>query len=155
MFWDSRILAGGALICFLAAVAHASAAEWIRAGLTTNQPVWGISGGLQFAIHPAGFKRGEPRGLIRLGYPVLPDGGYELVNFIAIEPVVRGKRGLSELEQSQLDHARGKRLWAGSPDGLPASGGAPGRLAVPAPGIEQLEVTIRVEKSGNGAHVYL
>ena len=44
----------------------------------------------------------QPPGLVRLLYPTLPDGGYDLINFIAIEPIVRGRRGFSELEPRQL-----------------------------------------------------
>src|SRR5688500_13773698 len=89
----------------------ASAAEWVRGNFGTSQFVWGAKGGLLFAIPPSGFQPREPRGLIRLGYPVLTNGEYALVNFIAIEPVVNGRKGYSELEKSKLDEARGKRLW--------------------------------------------
>ena len=88
------------------------AANWIRPGVSTNQAVWGISGGLLWAVPPAGFRGGEPRGLIRLGYPILADNAYDLINFIAIEPVVGPDRGFSELERSQLDGTQGKRIWA-------------------------------------------
>ena len=41
------------------------AVGWVRAGLNTNQPVWGIRGGLLWAIPPGGFPApGGPRGLI-------------------------------------------------------------------------------------------
>ncbi len=30
-------------------------------------------------------------------YPTLPGGWYDLVNFIAVEPIVAGRRGLSAL----------------------------------------------------------
>ena len=66
-------------------------------------------------IPPSGFKGHEPRGLIRLGYPVLTNGGYELINFIAIEPVVRGRKGFSELEKSKLDGVNGVRTRLGDP----------------------------------------
>ena len=84
------------LVALLANASRASAVDWIRPGLSTNQPVWGIRGGLLWAVAPAGFRTGEPRGLIRLGYPVLPEGRYDLINFIAVEPIVRGGRGFSE-----------------------------------------------------------
>ena len=35
------------------------------------------------------------------------------MNFVAIEPVVRGSRGLSELERSKLDGVPGKAMWTG------------------------------------------
>src|SRR5687768_6674967 len=85
-----------------------NAHAWIRGGDDGTQPRWGIEGGLYFSIHPA--TRG-PRGLIRIHAPTLPDGKYDLVNFIAVEPIVAGRRGLSELEHSKLDGRDGKRLW--------------------------------------------
>ncbi len=127
------------------------AAEWVRPGIDSGRPgVWGIKNGLQFAIHPSGFTAGNggPRGLIRLGCPVLPDGGYDLINFIAVEPVVKGRKGFSELERSHLDDVPGKRFWTDEP-------ADPGKLWSPEPGVEQLDVLIRVEKFENGAHVYL
>jgi hypothetical protein len=155
-----RIMLVGFIILVLVLPAwSASGAEaaWSRPGLNTNQPVWGLRGGLLFAAPPGGFRRGEPRGLVRLGYPVLTNSGYDLINFIAIEPVVKGRKGFSELEPSRLDGVRGKRIWA---EGLAASGSpstnlVAGTLSTSAPGVEQLEVTLRVEKFDNGAHVRL
>lgn len=136
-----------------------AAADWVRAGVNTNRPIWGLRGGLQFAIPPGGFGGGDggPRGLIRLGYPTLTNGGYALINFIAIEPVVAGRRGFSELETSRLDGAAGKRFWIGVDNAEPQSASSlnPGRLTSPASGVEQLELTLRVEKFDNGAHVYV
>jgi hypothetical protein len=133
-----------------------SEAGWVRPGMNTNQPVWGLRGGLQFAVPPGGFRWGGPRGLIRLGYPVLTNGGYDLINFIAVEPAVNGRKGFSELERSRLDGVQGKRIWA---EGPVAPGNrtnlVAGMLSTPAPGAEQLMVTLRVEKFDNGAHVRL
>jgi hypothetical protein len=114
-------------------------AEWIQGNFGTNEFVWGAKGGLLFAIPPSGFKGHEPRGLIRLGYPVLTNGGYELVNFIAIEPVASGRKGFSELEKSKLDGVNGKRLWL---------------ISQTATG-EKLSVKIGVEMFDNGAEVQL
>ena len=125
-----------------AARAESPDAKWIQ----TDQLLWGLRRGLQFAIHPAGFggQNGGPRGLIRVGAPVLPDGGHTLVNFIAVEPVVEGKRGFSELDHSQRDQAEGKRFSAEA-----------AKISSPALGVEQLDVPVNVEKFGNGAHVRL
>jgi hypothetical protein len=140
------------------------ALDWVRPGLNTNAPVWGLRGGLLFAIPPGGFTGGEggPRGLIRLGYPTLPDGGYDLINFIAIEPIVQGRRGFSELERSAMDQIDGKRLWVlqngtrGSQTApLPSPMLDPGVLRFPAPGVEELAVILFVERFDNGAHVRL
>ena len=141
------------LVGLACGAATGAAADWVRAGLNTNQPAWGLRGGLRFAIPPAGFRPPEPRGLIRLGYPILPGDGYDLVNFIAIEPVVNGRKGFSELESSRLDGAPGKRLWAGDGEAMRALD--PGTLSLLAPGIEQLEVVLRVEEFDHGAHVRL
>lgn len=146
----SLLLAGGST----------RAADWVRAGLNTNQPIWGVRGGLLWAVPPGGFRSASgPRGLIRLGYPISTNGGYNLINFIAVEPIVNGQRGFSELELSALDGARGKRLWAvGDTNLAPGTSQptlVPGRLTQPSPGIEQLDVTLRVEPFDNGARVRL
>src|SRR5690606_26936286 len=88
-----------ALLAVAMASSEAGAAEWLQPSRDDDQPTWGLQGGLQFAIPPAGFPKGPggPRGLIRVGYPILPDGEYHLVNFLAVEPIVRGQKGFSEL----------------------------------------------------------
>lgn len=131
------------LLCVLSLSGTSShAAEWIH----TDQPLWGLRDGLQFAIHPAGFggRGGGPRGLLRLGAPVLPGGGHTLVNFIAVEPIVKGRRAFSELEWSRLDSTRGIRFWAEEP-----------AYSSPADGVEQLEVPVTVEPFANGAQIRL
>lgn len=130
--------------------------EWVRAGLNTNQPIWGMRGHLLFALHPGGFtdREGGPRGLIRLGYPTLTNGGYDLINFIAVEPVAGGKKGFSELEQSALDQRPGKRMWAGDGSGRDVPSLDSGQLRI-THGVEQLELSVSVERFDNGAHVRL
>jgi hypothetical protein len=118
---------------------QAFGAEWVRGGFGTNELVYGSKGGLLFALPPSGFRTQEPRGLIRLGYPVLTNGGYDLVNFIAIEPVVNGRKAFSELEKSDLDGVRGKRLWVISETADE----------------QKLAVRIGVERFANGAEVEL
>jgi hypothetical protein len=142
-------------LVFLAAASVALGADWIRPGLNTNQPVWGVHGGLLWAVAPAGFRTGEPRGLIRLGYPVLPDKSYDLINFIAIEPIVGGRRGFSELERSQLDGVTGKRILAESSGSLLTTNLVSGQLRKRSDGQEELELRLQVEKFENGAHVRL
>jgi hypothetical protein len=129
----------------------------VRAGVNTDRPTWGIRGGLLWGLPPSAGRSDGPRGLIRLRYPVLPNGGEDLINFIAIEPIVQGRRGFSELEWSQLDDVRGKRLWArdpGAPVGptttLPA-----GRLTRLNTGAERLTVDVAVERFENGARLGL
>ena len=133
----------------------ASGADWVQPGVNTNQPVWGLRGGPLWAVAPGGFREGEPRGLIRLGYPVLTRQRYDLINFIAVEPIVRGRRGFSELERSQLDSVNGKRMWADGTGASPVTNAAAGDIRKSAAGGEELEVTLRVEQFDNGAHVRL
>lgn len=152
-FFVSRRIWHLALAAYLAmAGVRSSAAEWIRASEDFEQPKWGIRGGLQFAAPPGGFPKppGGPRGLIRLGYPFLEDGQYHLINFIAVEPVVKGHKGFSELEHSKLDNVQGKRIWTdATSDGKPNAG----KVSPLADGVERLEVTLHVERFDNGAHV--
>ena len=141
----------------LVTIGTALGTDWVRAG--EHQPVWGARGGLQFAIYPGGFTSGDggPRGLIRIGYPTLTNGGYDLINFIAVEPVVGAARGYSELEKSHFDDRQGKVFWTGE---IPSTNGenvvqSPGVISSPQPGVEELSVTLQVEKFDNGAHVRL
>jgi hypothetical protein len=145
----------GFLLIFVAATQLAAAVDWSRPGLNTNQPVWGIRGGLLWAVAPAGFRAGEPRGLIRLGYPVLRENRYDLINFIAIEPIVEGRRGFSELERSELDGVAGKRIWAGNPGDPLSTNLVAGAFRQRSGNGDELEVGLLVEKFENGAHVRL
>ena len=151
---------GQIAVAVLVACFPASAAHWKRAGLNTDNPLWGLEGGLQFSLHPASFSGhgdGGPRGLIRLGYPTLSNGGCALINFIAVEPVVKGRKGFSELERSVLDNVSGKRFWTGVETNQPKSSMKlePGTLLQPARSVEQIEVVLRVKKFENGAHVFI
>ena len=131
----------------------------------TGQPVWGLRNGLRFGVWPGaigGRGEGGPRGLIRAGYPALPNGDCLLVNFIAIEPVVQGQRarGFSELEPSTTDGRPGKTIHAGPPPGVewrPTEREPvyPGRIEELGGGAARLTVCLRVERFGSGAHVYL
>jgi hypothetical protein len=143
------------VLAFVSVSLTAVAGDWVRPGLNTNQPVWGLRGGLLWAVPPAGFRGGEPRGLIRLGYPVLRENGYDLINFIAIEPIVRGQRGFSELEHSRLDGVAGKRMCAEDSANDFGTNLVPGLLRTNVNGSEKLEVGLQVEKFDNGAHVRL
>jgi hypothetical protein len=93
---------------------------------------------------------GGPRGLFRIGCP-LKDGGKTpgLINFIAVEPIVNGRRGYSELERSQSDGQPGKRFWSGERT-HPHEGMDRGVLAKSG-GAERLTVTVFVEMFDNGA----
>ena len=121
----------------------AAAVDWVRPAGPGAEPRWGIKGRLQISIPPSW---GGPRGLIRVLYPTLKGGGYDLINFIAIEPVVAGARGFSEMEHSALDNEQGKRLWSDARQGSIRKLGR---------GVEELSVDLHVERFDNGAHVWL
>lgn len=132
--------------------------KWVQGEHEGYRPCWGSARGLLFGIHPGvGKGDGEPRGLIRIYSPVLPGGKYDLINFIAIEPIVADRRGFSEMERSRLDREQGKRIWpaANSAAAADFSKIEPGKITRLPNGAEQLELTLRVEKFDNGAHVYL
>lgn len=134
-----------ALLALLLACPGIFAADWVRGGDNGTQPLWGIRGGLQFAIPPASH---GPLGLVRMLYPTLPGGRYDLVNFLAVEPMVAGRRGFSELEHSRLDGTAGKRFWV-----EPAE--MAGELSRLPDGRQRLRVIIHIEPFDNGAHVRL
>jgi len=130
---------------------------WIRAGMNTDRPMWGIRGGLLWGLPPRSGRFDGPRGLIRLRYPVLANGADDLLNFIAIEPMVQGRRGFSELEWSKLDGVRGKRLWVQEPGTSvgPTTELSAGRLTQLDTPVECLTVDVAVERFENGAHLRL
>jgi len=70
-------------------------------------PVWGVDGGIAIGLWPMS----GPRGLIRIYAPYLGHPPGRMINYVAVEPLIGGRRGLSELEQSALDGAPGKRMW--------------------------------------------
>lgn len=159
-------------ILFLATLGSLRAQPtWIRPADSNGPLIWGRTDGIVFGIPSPGGLRG-PRGLIRIGVPGQNGGPAELVNFIAMEPVIAvytsrfSRMGFSELDMSQLDPGqRGKRMRiAGAPAGELTSiprppslieilGGAP-RGSKP-PALERLEVRIDIEAFANKAHVYV
>lgn len=131
--------------------------RWIRPGAEDQRPLWGIRGGIQAALWPAsveGAGLGGPRGLLRIGYPIL-NGGKDigLVNFIAVEPIVRERRGFSELERSDSDGLPGRVFWTG--ETAPTSAVPdPGTLRS-ADGVERLSVRVHIERFASGAQPLL
>lgn len=151
--------------------ASAAASPWIQPAAPGDPLIWGRKDGIVFGLPSPGGMRG-PRGLIRVGVISPTTGKPELLNFIAVEPVVLGpgsrssRMAFSELEPSRLDldeHGageHGKRLWvdlnsydkANLPTGTLET--FPGERNSPA--IERLSVQIDVERfSANNAHVHL
>jgi len=62
---------------------------------------------------------------------------------------------LSEPEKSSIDGRQGKMFWAGEMGTGTNVDLVAGEISSPAPGVEQLSVTIAVERFTNGAHVRL
>jgi len=138
------------------AVSQSADGPWLRPQDAKGALIWGRKDGLIFGLPSPGGIRG-PRGLIRVGILGQSGGKPELINFIAIEPVIKGagsrfsRMGFSELEMSELDPGvRGKRLWV-----VAAQGEMTTLPAKPQP-VERLSVRIEVEPfTANGAHVYV
>lgn len=146
-----------------AQVANAADSQWIRPQKPGDPLIWGRRDGIVFGLPSSGGLLG-PRGLIRVGIVSPKTGKAELLNYIAIEPVVLGpgtrfsRMAFSELEPSRMDPGlRGKRLWVDS--GISPSSSYRGELHTfpnhDGP-IERLSVQIDVERfTANNAHVYL
>ena len=138
--------------------------QWIRPHNPGDPLIWGRKDGIVFGLPSTGGLLG-PRGLIRVGVISAKTGKPELLNYIAIEPVVLGpstrfsRMAFSELEPSRMDPGlRGKRLWIDL--GASASSDSYQGDLQTFPNqdgpIERLSVQIDVERfSANGAHVYL
>jgi hypothetical protein len=132
---------------------RAQGGEWLRPSGPGDPLTWGRKDGVVFGVPSPGGLRG-PRGLIRVGIWNAKTNQPELINFVAIEPVTAGygsrqsRMGFSELEASELDHTRGKRLTA--------SEAVMETLEARPKPIERLSVRIDVERfTANGAHVYV
>jgi hypothetical protein len=150
---------------------NADTSQWIQPNAPGDPLIWGRRDGILFGLPSPGGLRG-PRGLIRVGVISPTTGKPELLNFVAVEPVVLGpgsrssRMAFSELEPSRLDldeHGvgeHGKRLWVDlssyDKSGIPAGTlqTFPGERNDPA--IQRLSVQIDVERfSANNAHVHL
>ena len=152
------------LLLSLSAVVFGQESPWVRPSKPSDPLVWGRRDGIVFGLFSPGGIRG-PRGLIRLG--LFPPGATtpDLLNFIAVEPVIQGagrrfdRMAFSELEMSQLDLGqRGKRMWVDA-DSVAADGAPSGKLETIHAGkatVEHLSVRINIEKfTVNDAHVYV
>lgn len=145
-------------IFIFAAAAFPEDSHWIRPEKPGDPLIWGWRGGIVFGLPSPGGLKG-PRGLIRAGVALPPEFAPQLLNYVAIEPVIEGpgsrfsRMAFSELEPSVLDPGqRGKRLWV-------ADHAFRGDLQTIRAGhavVERLSVKIDIERfTANGAHVYL
>jgi hypothetical protein len=128
---------------------------WVRPSPDPGaEPVWGVRGGLAVGLWPTG----GPRGLIRVYAPYLGQPHGRVVNFIAVEPVVNGVRGQSELEVGRVSGGPGLAMWtadtrdglAGGPGGRPAAG-----RVEHIDGAEALTIWLATEPFRNGARPVL
>ena len=62
---------------------------WILPTHAKSEPVWGIKNGISVGLWPTE----GPRGLLRIYTPYLGQSFPQMVNYIAIEPVVGGSAG--------------------------------------------------------------
>lgn len=142
-----------------------SQARWIQPKSEKGAAVWGIKNGIIFSLWPYGIETangiygGGPRGLVRIG--VEKNGKTYLLNFLAIEPIVKGKMEFSEISPSLSDQKWGKLMWASEDENATAfypTANTKGVIAHPDPQnplIEELTVYIFIEKFISGAHPYL
>lgn len=134
-----------------------TAGLWLRPSDVANaRPKWGFVNGIQVGIAPTG----GPRGLLRIYTPYLGQPADYVMNFIAIEPIPhkgRDIRGLSELEQSQIDERAGKIFWSSDDNILDESdkeSQAKGVIRT-VNGEQELTVYIFTEKFLNGTQPYV
>lgn len=115
-----------------------------------SEPVWGLKDGLRIGLWPTP----GPRGLLRVYTPYLDQPKFRVINFIAVEPIVDGPRGLSELEQSTRDGRQGK--WFSPSNTIEGPARNPweaprGELTVDSNGHQILSIYFHVEPFKNGA----
>lgn len=131
----------------------AAAADFIRPEKPGDPLIYGVRNGICVAVYPDaldGRPGGGPRGLLRVGYQ--ENGKFHLINYIAVQPLVLGAVGLSELERGN-DGMPGKPLWVGSSPtdgGIGANGDVRGVVQQTTQGAV-LTFWLFVEKFGNGA----
>ena len=125
---------------------------WIVPAPGSNaEPYWGIRDGIAVGLWPTS----GPRGLIRVYAPYLGQPRLRMINYIAVEPIVHGQRGFSELERSHVDHAAGKAMWTSDQrDGRlrphnPRE--AAGGRILQVDGVEALQFYVYVEAFDSGA----
>ena len=92
------------VLLLLASTAQASAGEngdfvWPGHGVPQERPVWGHRHGLRIGLAPAP----GPHGLIRLYAPYLGQEYPRMVNYLSVEPTVKGQAGR---DQSELERSR-------------------------------------------------
>ncbi len=127
--------------------------KWIRPSAVAGAaPVWGFKDGIRVSICPG------PRGLISIHAPYLKYQEQNVLQFIAMEPIVKDglRRGFSELEYSSMDGKQGKHIWSSDTDVLPLDLDMPAAGVIEMEkGVETLTINLFCEKFENGAEVYV
>lgn len=147
--WGQLALTSLLLFC----LCGTACADFIRPMKAGDPLLYGVRNGICVAVYPDaldGRPMGGPRGLIRVGYQ--EDGKFRLINYIAVQPMVQGAVGLSELERGQ-DGMPGKPFWIGSSltDGsIGQTGDVRGTVRQTSQG-SVLTFCLFVEKFANGA----
>jgi hypothetical protein len=162
--WLMFCVFGLALAPAMTKIANAEESQWVRPIKPGDPLTWGRRDGVVFGLISPGGMRG-PRGLIRIGIFAKGFAEPQLLNFVAVEPVIEGaglrpdRMAFSELEQSALDPGqRGKRIWVHK-DVAAQEADVAGKLETVHAGkdtFERLSVRMDVERfTANGAHVYV
>lgn len=123
--------------------------EWIRPTDAKSDAVWGIRGGIGVGLWPTQ----GPRGLLRIYAPYLGQAFPRMVNFIAVEPVVGGKRGQSELEVGLKSGRAGLDMNTGNTmeEAIRGSAGPATGTIEQVEGVERLSFYLATEPFRNGA----
>lgn len=148
-----RIRSSGKICTLLVAVgAQATCAEWVRPSAADQPLTWGLKNGSVFGV-PSQGGMGGPRGLIRIGIWNAAKNQAELINFVAIEPVVAG----NEPRQSRMAYSELEKGSDGKQGKIFTIKDAAGKLEKLSDGAaEQLSVRIEVEPfTANKTHVYV
>src|SRR5580658_872659 len=96
------------LLLSLSAVVFGQESPWVRPSKPSDPLVWGRRDGIVFGLFSPGGIRG-PRGLIRVGLFTPDAAGPQLLNYIAVEPVVQrpgarlNRNPSSEMERSTVE----------------------------------------------------
>lgn len=133
-------------------------ADWIHPdGSTADVPRWGHREGLSVGLWPSD----GPPGLFRVYTPYLGHQHPRMINFVSVEPVVKGVRAQSELDPSPKTGKPGIRFFsldmydAARDDGVaPPPRFAPGRLTT-LDGVPALVFDVVTEVFRNGAQPVL
>ena len=133
---------------------HDYGERWVPTGVEERPPLWGPA---RRHSRSASGRRASRAGETaaarppadRLSRSSTAAKGPDPVNFIAIEPIVGGRRGYSELERSAAGRKPGRVFWSGTAD-LPMSRPIPGCCA-PQTAWKRISLTVRIPSASTTA----